>query len=156
MKSGIDAPSAPVSLDLGGGGGRGWVELLRATDDIEAHLLTGRLGEVGIETMSVKDRSAPGAWLYGGSNPWAPVAILVRKIQLEDARLVLAEISWTAPAFENASEAERRGHRSGAVAWWAAAIALGMIFTAIGLLRTAQGLNGCEIPIICDTSESNP
>jgi hypothetical protein len=155
VKAGIDVPRVPLSLNAGGGG-RGWVELLRATDDIEAHLLTGRLGEAGIDTMSVPDRSAPGAWLYGGSNPWAPVAILVRRIQLEDARLVLAEISWAAPAFEQVPEPERESRRSGALVWWAAAITLGVIFTSIGLLRTAQSLNGCEVPIICASGETNP
>ncbi|MDQ4095101.1 MAG: DUF2007 domain-containing protein, partial [Actinomycetota bacterium] len=103
----IDAPVRGVGgVDPGvpdvdsGGGGAGWVELLTARDDIEAHLLAGRLAEAGVETRTLKDRSGPGAWLHGGSDPWAPVTILVKRVQLEDARLVLAEISWAQPAVD--------------------------------------------------------
>ena len=98
MTVGVDRPPPPVSQERGGGD-QSWVELLKASDDIEAHLLGGRLLEAGIEARNVKDRSGP-AWMYGGSNPWAPVTILVRRAELEAARLVLAEISWSAPAYE--------------------------------------------------------
>jgi hypothetical protein len=84
--------------DLNGGGGSGWVPLYKAANDIDAHLLIGRLHGMGIETRTLVDRGAPGAWLYGGLNPWAPVTVYVRGFQLEDARLVLAEVAWAAPA----------------------------------------------------------
>jgi Putative prokaryotic signal transducing protein len=140
-------PPPPVSTAVEGGG-NGWVELTWARNDIEAHLLTGRLKESGIETRRVKDRSAPGAWLYGGSNPWAPVAVLVRELQLEDARIVMAEISWAGPAAPARSRDPESGP-SRAVAWWVAALVLGVIFTAIGLARTAELFESCGLPVVC-------
>jgi hypothetical protein len=113
-----------------GGGGSDWVELTRARDDIDAHLLAGRLLEAGIETRAVKDRFAPGAWLYGGSNPWAPVTIMVHRVQLDDARLVLAEISYEAPSADTGRTSERR-ERQNPVAWWVAAVVLAALVTAI-------------------------
>ena len=130
----------------------------RAQNDIEAHLLTGRLHEAGVETRRLKDRSAPGAWLHGGSNPWAPVAIFVKKLQLEEARLVLAEISWSQPPVDP-SEARAQVHsparptRAFAVAWWVGAIALGLLFTSIALARTGEVLRSCELPLVCGLEE---
>lgn len=142
-----------------GGGGSGWVELSRTQNDIEAHLLAGRLHEAGIETRRLKDRSAPGAWLHGGSNPWAPVAILVKKWQLEAARLVLAEISWAQPSVDPLEVRSRvqysqRPARSFAVAWWVGAIALGLLFTSIALARTGEVLRSCELPLVCASGEA--
>jgi hypothetical protein len=116
-----------------GGGGSDWVELMRARDDIDAHLLTGRLHGAGVETRTIKDRRAPGAWLIGGSNPWAPVTVFVRRRQLEDARLVLAEISleWGGPP---ASPGIKEGL---ATAWWLVAVALGVVLTVIALMQAA-------------------
>ena len=154
-EEGID-PGTP-DPDLGGGGA-GWVELLIAGNDIEAHLLIGRLAEAGVETRTVKDRSGPGAWLHGGSDPWAPVTILVKRVQLEDARLVLAEISWSQPTVDpDDPTASRASAKPRALAWWAAAIALGIAFTSIALARTSGVLNGCEIPLICGgAAETSP
>ncbi|MGH2736402.1 MAG: DUF2007 domain-containing protein, partial [Actinomycetota bacterium] len=89
----LDAPP-PTDLrgDPHGGGGREWVALFRASNDIDAALLVGRLDEAGVESRSLKDRADPGAWLYGGSNPWAPVMIYVHRYQLSDARFVLAQV----------------------------------------------------------------
>ena len=143
----------PIVEDHGGGGAR-WVELATARNDIEAHLLTGRLAEASVETRTVKDRSAPGAWLYGGSNPWAPIVVLVRSLQLDDARLVLAEISWTQPAIDPATAPAAPAPKSHAVAWWAAALALGVVFTSIALARTAEGSFYCDIPIVCPAEAS--
>lgn len=146
----VDKPRPPVATPRDGGG-RDWVELLKARDDIEAHLLGGRLSEAGIEARNVKDRSAPGAWMYGGSNPWAPVTILVRRVELEEAKVVLAEISWTAPAYDAAprelppEEASRRR----TLMWWAAALVLGALFTSIGLTRAMEGAGGCNVPVLC-------
>lgn len=124
---------------LYGGGGRGWVELTRARGDIEAHLLTGRLAATGIETSTVVDRSAPGTFLYGGHDPWAPVSVLVKRVQLDEARLVLAELAYEAPPMEPS----RRGGSSwrGAMAWWSAAIALAVAFTVLGVV---QMIERCE------------
>ena len=143
----------PIAEDEGGGGVR-WVELATARNDIEAHLLTGRLAEASVETRTVKDRSAPGAWLYGGSNPWAPVVVLVKALQLEDARMVLAEISWTQPAVDPGALPARPASRSHMVVWWVAALALGVVFTSIALARTAEGSFSCDIPIVCPAEPS--
>ncbi|MDQ3954998.1 MAG: DUF2007 domain-containing protein [Actinomycetota bacterium] len=146
----VDKPTPPAIIPRDGGG-RDWVELLTASDDIEAHLLTGRLSEAGIEARTVKDRSAPGAWMYGGSNPWAPVTILVRRMQLEEGKIVLAEISWTAPAFDASPRdlpPEELGRRR-ALLWWAAALVLGALFTSIGLTRAVEGPGGCNVPVLC-------
>jgi len=127
-------PAPPARAGRGGGGGGEWVELTRARDDIDAHLLAGRLAEAGIATRSVKDRGAPGAWLYGGSNPWAPVVLLVRLLQLEDARLVLATISFEAPAMAGpGSELDRPS----GFAWWMVAVTLGTVLTAVALAQVA-------------------
>lgn len=140
-------PAAP------GGGGAWWVELVRTGNDIEAHLLSGRLDEAGIDCRRLKDRGAPGAWLYGGSNPWAPVAVLVQRYRLEDARLVLAEISWSQPAVDPTSVGGSPDSRPPALLWWAAAIALGLAFTSVALVRTADSLDSCDLPLVCASPE---
>jgi len=152
----IDSPpSLPIVIDRGGGGS-GWVKLARATDDIDAHLLTGRLNEAGIETMTIKDRSEPGTWLYlGGSNPWAPVTILVRPIQLEDARLVLAEISYDAPAAEPPVIRSRTSWRI-PVVWWVTALILGVLLSFLALLQVAQTFPACRALPFCAESEASP
>ena len=153
MRTVLDSPPAPPPLEEERGGGNEWVELARAANDIEAHLLIGRLEEVGIETRSVKDRSGHGAWLYGGSDPWAPVAVLVHRFQLQDARLVLAEISFDAPPAQEPppppTVAERRRR---ALTFWITAIVLGVLLTSIALLRTAAAVGECGIPLICGES----
>jgi hypothetical protein len=130
--------------------------LVKAANNIEAHLLAGRLAEAGVETQTLPDRTAPGAWLYGGSNPWAPVTVLVRRRQLDDARLVLVEISWAGPAAEpRLSDAQSRPVP---LLWWATAVALGVLFTAAALLHaTRSSAAVCAEPVICDkTSAPRP
>jgi hypothetical protein len=126
-----------------GGGGSGWVELIRARGDIDAHLLVGRLDEAGVESRTVTDRSAPWTWMHAGSNPWAPVSILVRRVQLEDARLVLAEISFHLPAAAPERAEEAQGRWKGPLLWWSVALALGAVFTAIGLIQTYSTMERC-------------
>ena len=128
------------------------MHLIKARHDIDAHLLEGRLQEVGIEARKVKDRAAPGAWLYGGSNPWAPVSILVRRLQLEDARLVLAEISFDGPdAVEVHSETDAR-RVPFPVLWWATALALGVVFVLLTLGQIARANMVCQLPSLCEES----
>ena len=146
MPSGSSVLLPPPVAIFSGGGGSGWVELIRARGDIDAHLLAGRLLEAGVESRTVKDRSSPGAWVLAGSDPWAPIAILVRRFQLEDARLVLAEISFDLPpAPPPARRVMRRRRWSGPLLWWAVAIVLGAVFTGIGLLQTATTMHRCEV-----------
>jgi hypothetical protein len=145
----VGKPQLPITPVRGGGGGD-WVELLRARDDIEAHLLGGRLIEAGIEARTVKDRSAPGAWMYGGSNPWAPVTILVRRSSVDDARIVLAEISWAAPAYDQSQPPTAiEPDKKRTLMWWAVALILGSIFTSIGLMKAMDAPGGCNAPILC-------
>ncbi len=142
-------PPPPVDSDGGGGGGgSGWVRLLRAPNDIEGHLLAGRLIEAGVETRIVREKGAPSAWLYGGSNPWAPVTVMVRQRQLEDARLVLAEVSFAAPDHVR-DVAAAPGWRV-PVVWWATAIALGVLVTGAALAQVADAMfSRCRVPIFC-------
>jgi hypothetical protein len=148
---GVEVPSPPVTVEHGGGGG-GWVEIVRATDDIDAHLLLGRLEEAGIEARTVKDRRAPGAWLYGGSNPWAPVVILVRRIQADDARIVLAEISFEAPAASPSRTGAPALELGPKVLYWTLAVVLGIVLTGVALGATVRALEAryaCDVPILC-------
>lgn len=142
MTAGSNVLLPPPASVWKGGGGSGWVELIRARGDIDAHLLVGRLLEAGVETRTVTDRSAPWTWMHAGSNPWAPVSILVRKLQLEDARLVLAEISFELPAAVPSVEAPQPRWK-GPLLWWSAALALGAVFTAIGLIQAASSIEQC-------------
>jgi hypothetical protein len=138
--------AAPADPGDGGGGSR-WVQLFRARNDIDAHLLMGRLSAAGIEASTLKDRSSPGEWMYGGSNPWAPVMVMVRRLQLEDARLVLAEIAYANPPATR--DVERPG-RWTPVLWWTLALTLGIALTGVALARTPQALTDhCDLPILC-------
>lgn len=110
--------------------------------------MAGRLAEAGVEVRTLPDRAAPGAWLYGGSNPWAPVTVLVRHRQLEEARLVLIEISWSGPAAERGRPGPLR--RPVSVLWWASAIALGILLTAAALLQATRATAVCAVPASCD------
>lgn len=139
-----EPPIAPPDIvEHDGGGDRGWVELTTARNDIDAHLLTGRLAQLGIETRRVRDRSNQ-AWLYGGANPWGPVTVLVPRYQFEDARIALAELSFAAPAVE--PPVARSTSRRQVVVFWSIAIILGTALSVIGLMRSAdylQYLEGC-------------
>jgi len=148
----LEPPSSPPTFDneSNGGGGRGWVELFRAANDIDAALLVGRLADRSIETRTIKDRSQPNSWLYGGSNPWAPVLVYVRRIHLIDARIVLAEISLaTADVPARTSE---RGRRRIPRMWWATALALGLALSTLALLQIAEQERFCQLPVLCGDS----
>jgi catechol 2,3-dioxygenase-like lactoylglutathione lyase family enzyme len=140
----------PVDLgDEGGGGGSGWVRLLRARNDIDGHLLVGRLGEAGVEACMVWEKGAPSAWLYGASKPWSPVAVMVRRRQLDDARLVLAEVSWEGPDHVREVAVETPDWRV-PVVWWATAIVLGTLLTGTALAELANAtFVRCRVPILC-------
>jgi Putative prokaryotic signal transducing protein len=153
MSTRVGVPAPPIPIE-GSGGGWGWVELIRARNDIDAHLLAGRLAYAGIETRWVKDRFAPGAWAYGGSNPWAPVAIMVRRIQFEDARIVLAEISLEAPA-KKPGPGNAVPPRLSRL-WWLTALGLGALLSIIVLLQVAESLPVCRALPFCSAAEARP
>lgn len=145
----------PTDRDDSGGGGSNWVRLLTAANDIEAHLVSGRLSEAGVEARVVKDRSAPGAWLYGGSNPWAPVTIMVRQLQLTDARLVMAEVSFAGPSAARTARPGTDGWRRPLV-FWSFALGLGLLLTSVALARTGGAIDRCELPLLCADHVTNP
>lgn len=145
--SGGSPPEAGYGGD--GGGGSGWVELVTASNDIEAHLVAGRVSAAGVEVRVVKDRSAPGAWLYGGANPWAPVTILVRKIHLTDARIALAEAAFEGPPADATVRTVAGRDWLTPVVWWSLALGLGALLTGVALSRTATALDRCELPLVC-------
>ena len=151
MTTVVDLPPPDLLEDLGGSGGSGWVVLIKARHDIDAHLLAGRLAEAGIETKTMKDIGAPGAWLYGGSNPWAPVSVLVKRLDLDDAKLVLAEISFAGPTADQlaAQAAERQG--SFPFVWWVTAVLLGAALSVLVLSQVTRWSDiGCQLPALCE------
>lgn len=134
-----------------GGGGSGWVVLIKARHDIDAHLLAGRLAEAGIESRTMKDISAPGAWMYGGSNPWAPVSILVKKLDLDDAKVVLAEISYDGPSAEQLAEQVVERRAAFPVIWWVTALLLGAALSVLVVSQvTRWSPSGCQLPVLCE------
>lgn len=154
--SGFGGRPPEAGADQQGGGGSGWVELVRAGNDIEGHLVAGRLTAAGVEAKVVKDRSAPGAWLYGGANPWAPAIILVRKVQLMEARIALAEASFEAPAAEAAARLAPARDWKTPVVWWSLALSLGILLTGVALSRTAVALGRCDLPLVCSDGVARP
>jgi len=148
----LDPPSSPPTVDdeSNGGGGRDWVELFRAENDIEAALLIGKLADRAIESRTVKDRSQPNSWLYGGSNPWAPVLVYVRRLQLVDARILLAEISLASD--DVPARTDGRARRRVPRVWWATALALGLALSALALLQIAEQERFCQLPVMCGDS----
>ncbi|MGH2826398.1 MAG: hypothetical protein ACRDKF_05460 [Actinomycetota bacterium] len=149
----LSPPSSPPRPEDGPrGGGSDWVELFRAANDIEAALLLGKLADAAVETHSIKDFNAPGTWVYGGSNPWAAVMIYVRRFQLIDARIVLAEVSLEIsdepPVFQE------RGRRRIPRMWWATALALGVALSAIAVQQTADQRRFCQLPVLCAETDS--
>lgn len=148
----VDLPPPPVFDEIGGGrGDSGWIVLIKARHDIDAHLLSGRLAEAGIETRTVKDIAAPGAWLYGGSNPWAPVSVLVKKIDLDDARVVLAEISFAGPTADQLAARAVERHEDFPVVWWITALLLGAALSALVLFQLTRWTDiRCQLPALCE------
>ena len=148
----LEPPSSPPTVDdeSNGGGGRDWVELFKAANDIEAALLIGKLADRAIDTRTVKDRSQPNSWLYGGSNPWAPVLVYVRRLQLVDARILLAEISLADD--DVPARTDERTRRSVPRVWWATALALGLALSALALLQIAEQERFCQLPVLCGDS----
>lgn len=152
----VDTPPPPVDLESrGGGGDRDWVELFMAQNDIDAHLLAGRLNEAAIETRTLKDRGVPGAWLYGGSNPWAPVTIFVLRFQLLDAKLVLAEVAFEAPDAGALPSVEDDSRWRVPLMWWATALTLGIFLTALALLQATSSTSFCQLPVLCEKRSSS-
>ena len=93
-----------------------WERLTTANDDIEAQLLIGILEEENIPTRVVKDRSGYGDYLYGGSNPWAPVAVHVHPSQLDAARRAIESVEPVELPGDDKTEESRRASWSTVIA----------------------------------------
>ncbi|MGH2735123.1 MAG: hypothetical protein ACRDKZ_06065, partial [Actinomycetota bacterium] len=101
------------------------------------------------------DRADPGAWLYGGSNPWAPVMIYVHRYQLSDARFVLAQVSFHSPAtVPPRPRPEGRGRVP--LIWWATALSLGVLLSALAIHQVAEQSGFCQLPILCEGRNEAP
>ncbi|HEX2196139.1 MAG TPA: hypothetical protein VHJ76_04360, partial [Actinomycetota bacterium] len=100
-----------------------------------------------IETRTIKYHSGP-TWIHGGSDPWGPVALWVKRSQYEDSRIVLAEVSFEAP--DHVRDAPvARGWRVPFV-WWATALGLGALVTGAALADVANAVFArCRVPIFC-------
>ena len=147
----LDPPPPRIDEMLGGSGGSGWVVLIKARHDIDAHLLTGRLAEAGIDTRTMPDIGAPGAWMYGGSNPWAPVSVLVKKLDLDDAKLVLAEISYEGPTADQLAAQVTERHAAFPVVWWVTAVLLGAALSVLVVSQVTRWTDmGCQLPALCE------
>jgi len=151
MPTRTDLPNPPVRLGGDSGGDSGWVQLVTTRGDIDAHLLAGCLNEAGIETRTIKDHSGP-TWLHGGSDPWGPVALWVKRSQYEESRIVLAELAYDAPAA--VKDAGPLGWSP--TTWWIAAISLGLLLTGIGFARSAEYVDRCGFTINCPQPEPRP
>ena len=151
MNTTVDRPPPDLLDHLGESGGSGWIVLIKARHDIDAHLLAGRLSEAGIESRMMPDVGAPGSWMYGGSNPWAPVTVLVKKLDLDDARLVLAEISYEGPTADQLAAQAVERHRSFPVVWWVTAVLLGAALSFLVLSQVTRWSDmSCQLPALCD------
>ena len=149
MKTGTDLPTAPPLIERdGSGGGSEWVELVRAKDDIDAHLVSGLLTEAGIESRHVRDNRAP-VWLGTGALEGS-LRVMVRKIDFEDARLLLAETALEAPSYER-DERPRREPPGGRTFWWVIAIAVGILIAILITLQALDPTIACQLPALCES-----
>lgn len=131
-----------------GGGGAGWVTLARVYGDIEASLLMGRLTEAGLESSSLKERVSVPGWMWGASPP-VPVTVLVRRFQLDEARLVLAEVAFAGPAAVAPPPVDPWNRRKGTVLWWLMAVLLGVLFTALAYVSATASAERCRADPDC-------
>jgi hypothetical protein len=107
-----------------------WVPLASAADDIEAHLVTGALAEEGIEVHTEPLRSGSGDYLFGGSNPHAPIRLFVREAQLEEARALMDGAARAERT--SGSEADQVPLASPGGPWrWALAVAVAAVVLVI-------------------------
>ncbi len=71
--------------------------LTTAGNQVEAHLIVGRLAEEGIESVLDASNPAPGAWLHPFGDPLSPVRVYVRRRDLGRASLLLHEVDHRPP-----------------------------------------------------------
>ncbi|MQA99057.1 MAG: hypothetical protein GEU78_01980 [Actinobacteria bacterium] len=149
MRTSTDLPSPPIETRKdGSGGGSGWVELVTAKDDIDAHLVSGLLTSAGIDSMHVHDVRSP-VWLYGGADPYSPVRVMVQRLYVDDARIVLAEQALEAPAYRPRSPDPMPSPASRSALWLTTAITVGAILGGLILLQLTRPMIPCQLPVLC-------
>jgi hypothetical protein len=112
-----------------------WVVLLVAADDIDAQLVAGRLAEDDIPSFLDKDRTGYGDYLLGGSNPHAPVTVLVPEEHLAEALELVSggEQEREGEFPDEPGDVEILAERSTAfgvlrtLRWWVAVLVIGVM-----------------------------
>ncbi|MEO7804808.1 MAG: hypothetical protein ABIS18_10980 [Actinomycetota bacterium] len=90
-----EPPLEPHGGDSGGNGR--WQLLTVAKDGFVAHLLEGRLLAEGVEVVLDTSNPAPGAFLKPFGDPLAPVKVLVRSHDFDQATLILHDVDHQPP-----------------------------------------------------------
>jgi hypothetical protein len=108
-----------------------WALVFSARDDVEAHLVAGRLRDAGIEPLLRRSTSGIGDYLLAGANPRAPVDILVSEDDVVRARRELAglDIHYDVPDPEG--EPALSWFRLPTVRWAMAAVAAVIIWSIL-------------------------
>lgn len=124
-------PGPPEDF-AGGGGGEDWTLLTTAENSVVAHLIQGRLSEVGIACVLDHFDPSPGAWLKPFGDPLAPVKIYVRRSSLGQASILLHEVGHQPP------DPMHEGPPVVKAMWW---LTIGMIIvlTVVSLLDLFLG-----------------
>jgi hypothetical protein len=115
----------------------GWVDLIVATNEPEAHLIAGILQEAGIGSRLDTGRFTIGAGMYGVHNPMSPVAVMVERERLDEARSVLAETDLAVAEKDSEEEqdvdvlAEPQGVTWRTVVKWVAAVVAALFLLSL-------------------------
>ena len=109
----------------------GWVLVFSARDDVEAHLVAGRLRDAGIEPLLRRSTSGIADYLLAGANPRAPVDILVADEDEARARGELAGLDIHYDVPDQEGEPALSLLRLPAMRWAMAAVAAVIIWSVL-------------------------
>ena len=70
----------------------GWISVATAANEYQAHLIRGALEDEGIKVVLEAFATGAGAYLHAGSDPTAPVRMLVPRDQEDEAKGVLVAL----------------------------------------------------------------
>ena len=86
----------------------GWISVATAANEYQAHLIRGALEDEGIKVVLEAFATGAGAYLHAGSDPTAPVRILVPRDSEDEANGVLvaldAEVGTVEPDLPREAE----------------------------------------------------